>query len=209
MLGRQAFRSGVRRQPSVWATARRIRSRSPCRREGTPLRTPPSPRPTARRSRSRCATPVSPTTPQPSTCTPSTKAASPTRSGLTDEDKNLLARWQPVVGRDRSRSGGTATLTAIDYHTCDLDTDDDLNAWLAARLGLPQPASRRGAEPVRHKLLQAVREPRLRRAVWSEQPPLGRPVAIPGSDGFLGYRVGNRQDGTRGAQRSRVPGQRG
>lgn len=50
---------------------------------------------------------------------------------LTDEDKDLLGRWQPAIGRDRTRGGGTAALVALGSRTYNLDNDSDLHAWLS------------------------------------------------------------------------------
>lgn len=49
---------------------------------------------------------------------------------LTDDDRELLAGWQPQVGRDRTRGGGLARLRALGYRAYDLDQPADLRAWL-------------------------------------------------------------------------------
>jgi CRISPR/Cas system CSM-associated protein Csm3 (group 7 of RAMP superfamily) len=49
---------------------------------------------------------------------------------LSDDDQALLASWQPQVGRDRTRGGGSARLRSIGYRAYDLGREDDLRAWL-------------------------------------------------------------------------------
>lgn len=49
---------------------------------------------------------------------------------LTTGDLELLASWQPQVGRDRTRGGGSARLRSLGYQAYDLNRDADLRAWL-------------------------------------------------------------------------------
>lgn len=49
---------------------------------------------------------------------------------LSEHDQQLLATWQPTVGRDRTRGGGTARLRSIGYRAYDLDDPAGLRAWL-------------------------------------------------------------------------------
>jgi CRISPR/Cas system CSM-associated protein Csm3 (group 7 of RAMP superfamily) len=49
---------------------------------------------------------------------------------LSDGDLALLASWQPQVGRDRTRGGGSARLRSLGYRAYDLNRDGDLRAWL-------------------------------------------------------------------------------
>jgi CRISPR/Cas system CSM-associated protein Csm3 (group 7 of RAMP superfamily) len=51
---------------------------------------------------------------------------------LSATDRDLLASWQPQIGRDRTRGGGVARLRAVGYRTYDLDRADDLRDWLEA-----------------------------------------------------------------------------
>jgi CRISPR/Cas system CSM-associated protein Csm3 (group 7 of RAMP superfamily) len=47
-------------------------------------------------------------------------------------DQDLLASWQPQIGRDRTRGGGTARLASLGYRTYRLDQPEDLRDWLEA-----------------------------------------------------------------------------
>lgn len=49
---------------------------------------------------------------------------------LTGHDRDLLATWQPRIGRDRTRGGGLARLLSLGYRTYDLDQPADLRTWL-------------------------------------------------------------------------------
>lgn len=49
---------------------------------------------------------------------------------LSARDKELLATWQPQIGRDRTRGAGTATLRSLGYRTYDLARPPDLRSWL-------------------------------------------------------------------------------
>ena len=51
---------------------------------------------------------------------------------LTAAERELLAAWQPQIGRDRTHGGGLAQLRSIGYRTYDLVQPADLRAWLEA-----------------------------------------------------------------------------
>jgi CRISPR/Cas system CSM-associated protein Csm3 (group 7 of RAMP superfamily) len=49
---------------------------------------------------------------------------------LTEDDRQVLGKWQPEVGRDRTRGAGRAHLKYLGYRSYDLDDPADLRTWL-------------------------------------------------------------------------------
>lgn len=50
---------------------------------------------------------------------------------LTDDDLRLIARWQPAIGRDRTKGCGRATLTRLRHGPVDPATPDGASTWLS------------------------------------------------------------------------------
>lgn len=70
---------------------------------------------------------------------------------LTAGDTELLAGWQPQVGRGRTRGGSVAQLRSLGYRAYDLGQPADLRAWLGAagpdRFKALTPVPVKAAEP--------------------------------------------------------------
>ena len=49
---------------------------------------------------------------------------------LSADDLELIADWQPAIGRDRTRGGGRASLTQLHHGTIDPATRDGATTWL-------------------------------------------------------------------------------
>jgi CRISPR/Cas system CSM-associated protein Csm3 (group 7 of RAMP superfamily) len=73
------------------------------------------------------------------------------KGSLTAADQQLLASWEPQVGRDRTRGGGVAHLRSLGYRSYDLSQPADLRAWLEAagpdRFSALTPITVQAAEP--------------------------------------------------------------
>jgi CRISPR/Cas system CSM-associated protein Csm3 (group 7 of RAMP superfamily) len=50
---------------------------------------------------------------------------------LTDHDLQLIAGWEPAIGRDRTKGCGRATLTRLRYGPVDPATPDGASTWLS------------------------------------------------------------------------------